>query len=232
MKSILKVGILGSIIFLISCGGGNDGAVSPLEYSLYPPGYFSGNFGQIRKFSRVTSEGDTEVNYKIIEISSGADTTFNSQPAKTLVYKYTYDTVIPINPTTFHVYWSTNVDNPKLLGTYDPDSGTRNITPDNYNLPTSATINEKGTYSTEIDASGYQYITNWEIVGVGTDDKKALYRVSIEKRNESGDLINSIVYENTVFPDGTIDSIKETFTIDIPSYSYWSIDTLTGISSP
>lgn len=194
------------IVFVTACGGGSpDSTETPLVFSAFPPGYFDGNYSASYTLTGSSSDGE---NYTAIwEIVSGADTTFNSNPVKTIEKTLTTTNIATnavVVGAVHSTYFSTDINNLIVEGT--GSQGVIYIPTSTAIIPLTGSIGDSGIVGSYTGSDGSSSSSTWAIED-GFNGKAKLVITEVFKDGSSA-LYLTQVQKWLISKNGTISGVE------------------------
>jgi hypothetical protein len=161
--SVIALVGLGSII---ASGSGSNGSFPTdpdVLFATFPSGYFTDGFREAYSFTGTDTAGGT---YKAdMSIQTGAQTTFNGTPAIPIsaISNLTNTQTQAFITETIRIYYSTNINDLRFLGSEDLTSGVVSTAVSTTAIPKTARIGEFGNVGTYTNSAGDTDVETWQI---------------------------------------------------------------------
>lgn len=216
MNALLRSLVISLIIvFITACGGGETPTSTDtptdtsLVFSAFPPGYFDGNYSASYSLTGSATDGNNYTATWIIQ--SGADTTFNTKPVKTIEKKLTTTNTATnaVVETVHSTYFTKDINNLTVEGT---DSlGVSYIPTSTTVIPLTASIGDSGSIGSYAGTDGSSSSITWSIED-GFNGKAKL--VITEVFNDaSSELYATQIQKWLISQDGSISGVEAIVTI-------------------
>ena len=203
--SIRKLALIGSIVFLTSCGGGGGGSNSvPTDpntiFQLFPPGFFSVGFSETTNFTGTDTGGG--VFTATASVQTQAQTTFLGQPAipQLVQIQLTNTATGAFISDTGTGFWSTSATDRRNLGFSNSSSTTVSAT--TTAIPQTAKIGDFGDVGTYTDNAGDVSVDSWRLDD-GFNGRAKLVVLSTET-DQFGTLITSSTTTDLIDTSGNV----------------------------
>lgn len=180
-------------MFITACGGGGTPASTDvptdtsLSFSSFPPGYFGGSYSQ--SFSYTGSDTNGGSYTATLSVQSGADTTFNSLPVKTIneLFSITNTGTNAVAGTLVNSYFSTDINSLRYYGYFTASDGVSGIATSTSVLPVSATIGSFGNVGSYTRTDGSNFSSTWSLVDGFNGKEKLILTVT---SNDSSNVLD------------------------------------------
>lgn len=199
------------IMFVTACGGGGGGTPAnptdpTLSFSTFPPGYFNGSYSASYSLTGTATNGTSYT--ATWSVQSGADTTFNSKSVKTIeqLLSITNTTTNAVAGALGYTYFSTDINNLTLEGSYSPTIGVSSMATSTTIIPLTASIGDFGNVGSYTNSDGTSDTVTWSLED-GFNGKAKLVLTFVAK-DTSNVLDTTEVRKWLISQDGTISSVE------------------------
>lgn len=211
--------IRSSVIFLIfvsltACGGGGGGTTAStdtptdtsLVFSAFPPGYFGGSYSDSIS---LTGTATNATSYTATwNIQSAADTTFNSKSVKAIqqLLSITNTTTNAVAGATAFTYFTTDLNNLTVEGSYTPTDGVSSFATSTTVIPLTATIGNFGSIGNYTNSDGTSSSTTWALADGFNGNAKLI--ITFVDKDSSNVLDSTEIQKWLISQDGTRLSVE------------------------
>lgn len=195
------------LVFVTACGGGETPANTDiptdtsLAFSAFPPGYFDGSYSATFSYTGTDTDGDTYT--ATFSATSGADTTHNSLPVKTIneAMLMTNTVTNVVGSSLTNTYFSTDINNLQYLGYYTASPVVTAIATSTSVIPITTTIGKSGIIGNYVRDDTSTFTKDWALFD-GFNGKAKLI-VTTTSNDTSGNLYAITKITNLISQDGT-----------------------------
>lgn len=229
MDSIKQIFIIFILTFtLAGCGGGSDDAVTntptdpTLDFSTFPSTFFNGNYTATYSLTGSLTSGSSTIGLTAIwDVTSGNNSLFNSQSVnpimETLEVAFANNQIDSVSN---EDYYSTDVNDLQVLGSYNLTSGVTSTATTTNRIPLTAKIGESGNIGTYSQTDGNTTTVTW-VMEDGFNGRAKL-AITYTERNASN------VLESTETHRWIIEQSGRRIGVEATSTSYSLNATLTA----
>jgi len=208
IKNFIRSLTIITTLVLVGCGGGGGGGSNDvpsdrlLVFSLFPPGYFEGNYSDSTSLKGSFSNGDNVTG--TLRVQSGSTTIFNSQPVITfdLQLSLTNTTTGATAAVSSEGYFSNDINNLTIVGGLNITDGVVTMATSTSIFPLTGSIGDFGNIGSYTLSDGTTNTRSWALDdGFNGNAKLVIATVS---KDSSNVLEFTEVNTSTISQDGTI----------------------------
>ncbi len=208
IKNFIRGLTIITTLVLVGCGGGGGGGSNDvpsdrlLVFSLFPPGYFEGNYSDSTSLKGSFSNGDTVT--ASIAAQSGNTTIFNGQAVLTIdsQISMTNTTTGAIAAGSSEGYFTTDLNNLKIIGGLNITDGVTIMATSTDIIPLTGFIGDFGNVGSYTLSDGTSQTSSWALED-GFNGKAKLVTTYVSK-DSSNVLEFTEIDTDTISQDGTI----------------------------